>query len=156
MADAESEGGAMRMSTSSKATVCAIPVAVMLLVSAFAHIENSYRFYDTVLSYKLVGSKLGLLIAGYLPFLQVTLGIALLFDHRGRRAAFVLSTLLFAGFVFFQTSAWYRNLDISCGCFGGNDESTIGWRSIGVANFGLILSMIGCWRSPRESRNEKQ
>lgn len=142
------------MSLPSIATLCSIPVAVMLLVSGFAHIENSYRFYDTVLSYKLVGPNLGLWIAGYLPFLQVTLGIALLFDHRGRRVALALSTLLFAGFVFFQTSAWYRKLDISCGCFGGNDDSMIGWRSIGVANFGLILSMIGCWLSLRETRSE--
>ena len=145
----------MSINWPSLSRLCAIPVATMLLVAGFTHLENSYRFYDSILSYRLVGPDLGLYIAGYLPFLQIAIGIVLLFDSRGNQAAFGLSTILFAGFVFVQLSAWYRKLGISCGCFGSSDRTAIGWQSISLAVFGLICSTLGFWRSIREARYAK-
>jgi putative oxidoreductase len=135
------------------ATLLAIPVAVLLLVAGFTHLDNSYRFYDAVLSYRIVGPDLGVWIAGFLPFLQIAIGIGLLFDRRARPTAFGLSTLLFAGFVAVQASAWFRKLDIACGCFGSSDRTPIGWQSIGIAVFGLVCSIAGWWMARRENRH---
>ncbi len=56
---------------------------------------------------------------GYLlPTLEVVVGVLLVLGLLTRAAA-VVSSLLFVGFVIGIASAWARGLQIDCGCFGG-------------------------------------
>jgi uncharacterized membrane protein YphA (DoxX/SURF4 family) len=55
---------------------------------------------------------------GYLPAVEVVVGMALVVGVMSRGAA-VLSALLFVGFVIGISTAWARGLEIDCGCFGG-------------------------------------
>jgi len=122
--------------------LAAIPVAVMLLFSSYAHVDNGFHFLSTVYSYKLVGPWTGVVIAATVPALQLTLGMAMLFVPTLRRTAFGGSVMLFAGFVGAQAVTLTRGLDISCGCFGSS-SGPIGPVSIGIAATGLILSLVG-------------
>jgi methylamine utilization protein MauE len=60
-------------------------------------------------------SLLGPLALG-LPWLEITCGLALLFNRLVLGAA-LLSTVLTLGFVTALALAWWRGLDIDCGCF---------------------------------------
>jgi uncharacterized membrane protein YphA (DoxX/SURF4 family) len=56
---------------------------------------------------------------GYLlPALEIVVGVLLVLGLLTRAAAMV-SSLLFVGFVIGIASAWARGLQIDCGCFGG-------------------------------------
>ncbi len=103
-------------------------VAVPLLYSALIHIANPYYFLNTVYQYRIGPAWLGYLVAAFLPFLQLFIGVALL----GRLFGWIPK--LFAACVFYlfagiQIVSVLRGLDISCGCFGASDVS-IGWGTI--------------------------
>jgi hypothetical protein len=118
-------------------------VAVMLLVSAFPHIVNNYRFLGDFYAYRLIPGDLGLIAAAVIPYLQLVLALALLlFDLRTRRIASAYSCGMFLIFLVAQIVAIGRNLSIACGCFGGGERTLIGWRSISVAAAGLVLSLL--------------
>jgi uncharacterized membrane protein YphA (DoxX/SURF4 family) len=66
---------------------------------------------------------LAVLLAVYLPWLEVTAAIALFV----RRLAFGAATAaagMTAVFLIALSSAWVRGLDIRCGCFGKDEVST--------------------------------
>ena len=110
--------------------------AGLLLVSAYTHVFNGYQLFASVLDYRLLPAPLALLVAAILPSAQLTVGVSILFVSAYRRAALLLSALLFSTFLGAQLSAYFRGLDISCGCFG-NDGTQIGWRSIAFPGAGL-------------------
>jgi hypothetical protein len=120
----------------------AIPNSLALAVSGFRHLDNPYLFLSHIYSYDLVGEATGVFVAAILPPLQLTLAIALFFDASGRRAAFLMTALLFAVFLSAQILALSRGLEISCGCFGTSDKP-IGPPSIALAAGGLTTSVLG-------------
>ena len=118
-----------------------VVVAGLLLVSASAHVFNGYQLYASVLDYRLLPASVATMVAAVLPFAQLAVGVSILFVPIYRRAALLLAAVLFSAFLFAQTSAYERGLDISCGCFGG-DGSQIGWRSIAIPGLGLFCSLL--------------
>lgn len=80
-------------------------------------------FFEDVMNYHLVPWDAAMVIAVYLPWLEVACGLALLTPWL-RLGALSLTaglTLIFLGAL---SSAWYRGLDISCGCFGRENNAT--------------------------------
>lgn len=63
-----------------------------------------------------------LLLAVYLPWVELFAGLAVIFRrlYLGGLVAIAFMMLTFTGAL---TSAWARGLDISCGCFGKEKES---------------------------------
>jgi hypothetical protein len=121
----------------------AIPVAILLGHSALVHIENSFFFLSTVYSYQIVGLKFGLAIASVAPFLLLTISILLLFDSKSRKYIFLSCSAVFLFFICVQLSALFRDLNISCGCFGSNNDNPIGVVSLSIAFFGFVFSLCG-------------
>ena len=126
----------------------------MLLISAHAHLFNGYQLLHSILEYRLIPTSLAVIVAALLPYLQLTLGVALLFLPSFRLYALALCVPVFAIFVFVQLSAHYRGLDISCGCFG-SDSTKIGWKSVGIAGAGFVLCLIGFVGPSRSARPAK-
>jgi len=76
-----------------------------------------------------------------MPIVQLVL--ALCFLTRTFLDASHLATLfLLICFAAVQTSALVRGLDISCGCFGPQHSSSIGWFSLSLVYTLLMLSVI--------------
>ena len=115
--------------------------AGLLLASAYTHVFNGYHLFASVLDYRLLPTPLAVVVAAALPYAQLTLGVAILFVPSHRRAALYLSTIVFSMFLTAQLSAYFRGLDISCGCFG-RDDTRIGWRSIAFPAAGLFASLL--------------
>lgn len=61
------------------------------------------------------------LVAGVLPWLEITLGVLLLLGL-GVRAVATASAVLLLVFVAGVAQAWARGLSIDCGCFGGGGQ----------------------------------
>jgi hypothetical protein len=123
-------------------------VVIALGYSALIHIDNSHLFLDTILKYKLLPITLAVFCAGYLPFLQLTLAIGLVLNPGSRRWCFAMCILLFLAFLGMQLQAYFRNLDISCGCFGTSATAKIGWQSLSLPAIGIVCSLMGFITTP--------
>jgi hypothetical protein len=118
-------------------------IGVTFLLAGVPHWENCYFFLGSVYSYSIVAPGLGQMVAAVLPLIQLVLSILLLLRFYSD-AAHVVCLFLFAGFAFVQTTAFLRDLDISCGCFGPDHESIIGWKTLSLVYGLLILSAGRC------------
>ena len=80
-------------------------------------IWDPQRFATDVHHFQLTPWTVSVLIAVYLPWLEVLAGLALIVRRLtpGASLAIVGMTVVFMIAI---TSAWARGLDISCGCFG--------------------------------------
>jgi hypothetical protein len=119
--------------------IAAYFIALLLLVSAWNHIGNSYLFLGDIDGYRLLSETQAKWLAMLLPFFQLNLAVSLL-TMKHSKAIFALCSLLFAAFLLAQLSALFRGLDISCGCFGKSTTS-IGFKSMLPGIVGLILSL---------------
>ena len=84
--------------------------------------------------FEMLTPDLSMLLAVYLPWLEVCAALAL-FIRRLALGALAAILGMTAVFIVALSSAWARGLDISCGCFG-KDEVTV--------NFPALLLRDGC------------
>ena len=89
---------------------------------------------------------LAVVLAVYLPWLEVTAAFSLLIRRLALGAATAV-TAMTAVFLVALCSAWARGLDISCGCFGKDEVST---NYPGAAHCATLLLLIG--RGSRDPR----
>lgn len=89
------------------------------------------EFYEDITNFHLLeailpprfASDAAMLLAVYLPWVEVSAGMALLL-RRATFGASALVALLTLVFIAALASAWARGLDISCGCFGHETVAT--------------------------------
>lgn len=81
------------------------------------------QFTIDVHHYQLTTGDLTIAIATYLPWLEIVSGLGLLAKrlYLGALTAIFGMTVVFLGAI---GSAWQRGLDISCGCFGREENAT--------------------------------
>jgi hypothetical protein len=95
-------------------------------------------FTLAIQAYHLVPPDLAVLLAVYLPWLEVVAATAVFVRHLalGASAAMLGMSVVFFGAI---SSAWLRGLDISCGCFG-KEETSIDYRLHILGNIALLAA----------------
>src|SRR3954471_15880424 len=80
-------------------------------------------FFWDVHHFGLTPWDLSMVIAMFLPWVEITAGTALVVRRMARGALLILVALsaVFLGAI---GSAWWRGLDITCGCFGKEENAT--------------------------------
>lgn len=124
-------------------------IGVLLLISGISHWANPYYFLGSVFAYDLVDSGVGQVIAMLLPILQLLLAVCLI-ARVWLDAAHLIVMVMLGCFVTVQSSAYFRGLHISCGCFGPGQEAPIGMASLLMVSSFLVLSIarnVIAWRS---------
>lgn len=114
---------------------------IVLLFAAIPHLENSYHFLGSVYAYKLVDPGIGQMVAMILPLMQLTIAVLLIGRIFVDTANFIV-VILFGVFATVQSLAYFSDLGISCGCFGPEHDSPIGWSSLSLVYGLLTLSVI--------------
>lgn len=84
-------------------------------------IVDAASFASAVHNFQLTPWTVSVIIAVYLPWLEIFAGLALILRRLPLGAALAL-VILNAVFLIALTSAWGRGLDISCGCFGKEEH----------------------------------
>jgi len=99
--------------------------AGVLKIWDFAHWRSATPDFTLAIQhYQIIPwPDLTMLLAVYLPWLEVITALAL-FTQRLRLGAIALFSGLTLVFLAALGSAWYRGLDIACGCFGKDEVST--------------------------------
>ncbi|MCP4541060.1 MAG: hypothetical protein GY832_28320 [Chloroflexi bacterium] len=104
-------------------------LGVIFLVAGLPHASNPYFFLGSIYAYDLVGPGVAQIVAMVLPWLQLILAVCLI-TRIWLDAAHLIALGMLGSFVIVQSLAFYRGLDISCGCFGPCHETPIGLTSI--------------------------
>lgn len=85
-------------------------------------IVDAPGFAKAVHHFQLTPWIVSVVVAVYLPWLEVLAGLALIIRRLPLGAALAL-VIMNAVFLMALSSAWARGLDISCGCFGKEDHN---------------------------------
>ncbi|HSS10507.1 MAG TPA: MauE/DoxX family redox-associated membrane protein [Acidimicrobiales bacterium] len=93
-------------------------LAAVFAWAGLAKIADPDAAVRAVRAYKLLPEALVKLFAWGLPFVEIALAV-LLFAGLATRLAGLVAAGLLAMFIFSISSAWARDLQIDCGCFGG-------------------------------------
>ena len=115
-------------------------IAGVMKIWDFAHARSATPdFTIAIQHYELLPPDLSVLLAVYLPWLEITAAIAL-FARRlalGAAAALLGMSALFLAAI---GSAWWRGLNIACGCFG-KDEATTDYRLLILRDLALLAAV---------------
>ena len=107
----------------------------------FAHARSATPdFTIAIQHYELLPPDLAVLLAVYLPWLEVSAALAL-FARRlalGAAAALLGMSVMFLAAI---GSAWWRGLDIACGCFG-KDEISTDFRGLMLRDLALLAAVV--------------
>ena len=131
--------------------ILAVVLAALFGVAGALKLGDPAQFARDIANFQLIAPPWSAMLAVYLPWLELLAAAALLVPrwHQGATAV-VLG--LSVGFVAALASAWWRNLDIACGCFGAASATTTGTallRSIVIT----LLAATLLWLARRRPRD---
>jgi uncharacterized membrane protein YphA (DoxX/SURF4 family) len=107
------------------------------------------KFAVDIGNYKLVGEGMAVAAAYLVAWVEVVAGLCLMLGML-KKGAWLAMLGLVVAFSVSVGSAWWRGLDISCGCLGGTEKISY-WAK--AAEFALYYAVLGYlawsfWRKP--------
>jgi uncharacterized membrane protein YphA (DoxX/SURF4 family) len=130
-------------------TVVRVGLVAVFLISGAIKASDPGRTWGAVQAYQLMPSEAVTVVAGILPWFELTLGTLLLIGL-GVRIVAVISGLLLIVFIAGVVQAWARGLSIDCGCFGGGgdvapNETSYGTELLRDAGFLVLAVWLVVW-----------
>jgi uncharacterized membrane protein YphA (DoxX/SURF4 family) len=124
--------------------------AGIFVYTGFVKIMDPPGFLRQIETYRFFPYHLALLIAYFMPVLELTTGLALLWP-RTTQGAWLILTSLIASFILLAAISYFRGLDIVCGCFTteGMEPSSYAW--IFTRDF-VILALLLFLRLKRSAK----
>jgi uncharacterized membrane protein YphA (DoxX/SURF4 family) len=121
------------------AVMLRIVIAAIFIYAGISKTLVPLRFVTDIDNFHLLPWTITTALAFYLPWLEITCGVALLFLRFDRGALLILCSLTFV-FAFALISARIRGIDVSCGCFG-HATRDLSLTSHLALNFGIIVAI---------------
>ena len=101
----------------------------LLIFASIDKIQHPHAFAEIVENYRVLGEGLSRWVAVWIPYLEALTGLLLIL-FIWKEATAVMNCLLMVIFLILVSQATLRGLDIRCGCFFVEGESTIGLLKI--------------------------
>lgn len=98
-------------------------MAAVFVYAGAVKLADPLTFVSDIEAYRLVAGWPAWAAAVYLPWLEIVVGLGLLWPRASRASAGVIAGLMVV-FTAALVSAWWRGLDLRCGCFG---DAMAGW-----------------------------
>jgi hypothetical protein len=115
--------------------------AIILAWASADKILHPYDFALDVLNYRVLNEGLSFLVAVWLPYLELLTAVCLM-AGLWLEAAAVINAALMWTFLGLILQAFFRRLDIHCGCFTVKGESVIGPLKIAENTLFAVLSLL--------------
>lgn len=130
---------------------CRLILGGFFIYTGVLKVGNPVLFQQHIRNYHLLPDPWPGLVAISLPWFEILCGLGVLVRvmYAGSLTLLSLSLVVFMGAI---SSAWSRNLDIDCGCFG-KDGANIGYAPHLLLNTGLLA--MGVWLLWDESRRRQ-
>ncbi len=99
-------------------------------------------FLDDIRSFEILPDPYAGMLALFLPYLEIFAGLAVVLRpfRKAGLALLVASLILFLGAIL---SAWFRGIDIRCGCFGNQGDAASNYLELITRD--LLLLALGSW-----------
>jgi uncharacterized membrane protein YphA (DoxX/SURF4 family) len=115
-----------------------IVLAAVFIYAGVVKALDPAAFAQSIDGYRLLPYPAGVALALYLPWIEIAGGAGVLWP-RARLGALALLFLLCLVFGMAVASAWVRDLNIGCGCFGGGGIGADALRGSLIRSAGLAL-----------------
>ncbi len=99
------------------------------------------RFVTDIANYKLVSGNLAVVAAYVVPWAEVVAGICFMLGVLKKGAWWAMLGLVIV-FTISVGSAWWRGLDISCGCLGGTEPVSYWKKAVEFVAYYAALGII--------------
>jgi len=144
------------MTRKASAFILLMVIAAVFIAAGVMKAWNPSAFAEDIRNYRLVPWSANVVLALYLPWLEMAVGGALLW-RKTRGGGLLLALGMLLGFLLAILSAWWRGLNISCGCFGSGAGSA-GTSSGLLWDVGrdVVLLLSVAWLLFREAKIEKR
>ena len=123
-----------------------IAVGALFVLASIDKLHHPEDFYEIIMGYRIVPWSIALIMAIWLPWLELCVGTILILGIWPRAAALLLAALTFM-FIVAIVSALARGIDLTCGCFLVSPEAEIRtWTTLwqeGVFLLGCVWLWIG-------------
>lgn len=116
--------------------IARVVVGFVLIIASVPKIAEPSAFAKSIQAYQIVPGFLVNLFALSIPWLELVIGIFLIFGLLLRGSS-LLSAVLFSAFSVLIAVSLFRGLSIDCGCFG-LDGAPLSWSRF-FENIGLLL-----------------
>jgi uncharacterized membrane protein YphA (DoxX/SURF4 family) len=118
--------------------------------AAMLKLRDPLAFATAVESYQVVSAGWARWVALGLPWLELWAGLGVFFPGLRRASVWIVGMLLL-GFIGLHLSAWWRGLEVDCGCFGSSGPATA-YTILLVRNSLLLLgaAILIYWNRERE------
>lgn len=113
-----------------------VALGLVFVVAGLQKLLHQDQFVTSIFRFDLVGPGAALLIGAVMPWLEIIVAFMLL-TGTAPRAGAVLATVMLGVFTFAIASALARGLEISCGCFGGDQADNVSAWTL-ARNAGLL------------------
>lgn len=124
-------------------SVLRLGLAYVFIYAGIKKLPDIESFFWDIHHFELTHPDVSLMMAFFLPWLEIFAGLALI-ARRLYLGAVAICTFLSAMFLGAISSAWYRGLDITCGCFGREDNATNFPKHIAI-NLAMLLASLALW-----------
>ncbi|MGB9770798.1 MAG: MauE/DoxX family redox-associated membrane protein [Candidatus Kapaibacteriota bacterium] len=98
-----------------------ILLGIVFIYAAIGKIYEPNSFFKEIVNYRIFPDILAQIFAITIPWIELVVGLFLIFGVRLRTTSFI-SILLLSVFTILVLSAWARGLNINCGCFAHHIE----------------------------------
>jgi putative oxidoreductase len=117
-----------------------VGLAAVFIYAGIAKVRDTEAFFWDIHHFELTNPDVSLILAVSLPWIEIVAGLALIFGrlYIGATAICGVLSAIFLGAI---SSAWYRGLDITCGCFGREDNATNFPKHIAI-NVAMVLASL--------------
>ncbi|HWM25873.1 MAG TPA: MauE/DoxX family redox-associated membrane protein [Chthoniobacterales bacterium] len=133
--------------------ILAIIIGVLFVYAGAVKVVDPVEFAGDIHNYHVLPWKVNVLLAFYLPWLEIACGLALIF-RRLYSGALALVLALMIVFIGATIAAKARGIDISCGCFGHvSDQLSFAWHL--VLDFAILAAVAGLWFSERHAQPKR-
>lgn len=129
----------------SRLVLCGL-IAGVLAWSGATKALNPAMFAEAIMGFSLVPWSVAVGLSHYLPWLELSVAVALVLP-RWRAGALMVSALLFTAFSVILAITWWRGIDVTCGCFGTSAQTTVTWAFLRA----VILAIV-TWYCSQQSR----
>lgn len=126
-----------------------IALGLFFFVTGALKLLDPLAFVEAIEGYRLISGWLAVLMALWLPWGECVLAVALVFERYRKRALLSILSLIMV-FQLALASAYLRGLDISCGCFGAENSSSVGFALL--RNFALMVVILFLLKNFSSSR----
>jgi len=108
--------------------MAAAVLGAVFLLAGLTKAQDPAAFFRDLGGFRIFPAPAAVVLAYFVPALEMVAGAAVL-AARWRRAAALLLGALLVCYLLLLAVSWARELDVTCGCFGGT----------GTANYPLLL-----------------